>query len=264
MVSDRQRPDYTSVTEVPGNRVSHEALDMALTRYEFAARRCSGKRVLELACGSGVGLAHLSTRASLVVGGDCTWPLLSTARALCPSVPLIQFDVHALPFQPETFDVAVLFEALYFFADAERFVRVCARVLRPKGVLLIAAANPEVPAFNPALYSTKYWTAAALDTLLHDCGFSATLFGGFPVRGDPLRSRLFAGLKKTAVRLDLIPRTMKGKQLLKRVVFGPLKEFPRDLADAGGAYREPIRLDRPQQASGYRVIYAEGRKNART
>lgn len=256
--------DYSPVTEVPGDRVSREAIDMVYTRYEFAARRSAGKRVLEIGCGSGVGLRHLSRCSGSVVGGDYTWSLLCSAKGHRPSVPLVQFDAHALPFQSSIFDLVVLFETLYFLENPALVMDTCRRVLREGGTLLIITANPEISAFNPAPYSTRYWTAAELRVLMQQRGFDVTLFCGFRTRDDGLRAKFFTTIKKLAVRFDLIPRTMKGKEAVKRIVFGPLEAFPSELAASPGAYREPVRVEKVNDLNTYKVIYAEGKKNART
>ena len=51
--------DYGAVTEQVGDLISREALSMVYSRYRFAAQFCAGKRVLEVACGPGVGLGYL-------------------------------------------------------------------------------------------------------------------------------------------------------------------------------------------------------------
>ena len=41
-----------------------------LARYAFAAPWCTGREVLDVACGAGYGAAALAESARLVVGGD--------------------------------------------------------------------------------------------------------------------------------------------------------------------------------------------------
>ena len=249
------------MTEVPGNLVASEAVDMVRTRYAFAAEYCAGKAVLELACGPGSGLGRLAQTARRVVGGDFTPGLLVRARSRYgPRIPLVRLDAHDPPFRAGSFDVVVLFEAIYFLADFEKVLARCREVLAAKGVLLLATANPQVPGFNPSPHSTRYYSAAELELALRARGFSVELFAGFPLSDLGPRDRLLRLAKTLAVRLNLIPRTMTGKELLKRLVFGKLKPFPGEVTNETGERRELVRLGAAHQAAHFKVIYAVARK----
>lgn len=52
--------DYSTVTEIPGNKISKEQLTRLYHRYHFASLFCKGKDVLEVACGGGMGLGYLA------------------------------------------------------------------------------------------------------------------------------------------------------------------------------------------------------------
>jgi len=45
---------------------------MLVARYALARDRGAGKDILEVACGSGIGLGFLARQAKWVVGGDFT------------------------------------------------------------------------------------------------------------------------------------------------------------------------------------------------
>lgn len=248
--------DYSHVTEIPGNRVSEVAVDMARTRYELAVAHCQGRRTLELACGPGVGLRLLRMHARTLVAGDLTFSLLETARRSGAPGSLAQLDAQALPFCDGSFDAVICFEALYFIPDAELAIQECRRVLDVSGVLILAMANPESVAFNPAPHSTRYWTAGDLKALLERNGFAVQLHGGFREHAEGARSRVVAVVKRAAVRLRLIPRTMKGKELLKRIVFGRLVPFPATLAQTNGPATELTPLGGSEPSAAFRVIYA--------
>src|SRR5271155_3905626 len=113
--------DYQAVTETAGVGITREALTMALTRYTFAAGFCDGERVLEVACGIGQGLGLLVQRAKCVLGGDYDPGLLVAARRHYDArVGLVRLDAEALPFIDHSFDVVILFEAIYYIARPER------------------------------------------------------------------------------------------------------------------------------------------------
>jgi len=129
--------DFTTVTEHPGIRVTASAIERLRARYAFAGQFAVGRRVLEVACGAGVGLGYFAAKARLVVGGDATEALLRQARSAHGlHIPLLRFDAQRLPFRSRAFDLVVLHEALYYI-DAEAFVAESRRVLDASGALVI-------------------------------------------------------------------------------------------------------------------------------
>jgi len=253
-------PDYSPVTEKCGDPVTHEALSMVYTRYRFAADFCRRRRVLEVACGPGVGLGYLARHAGEIVGGDFTDSLLGQARrSLRGVIPLVRLQAGALPLRAASRDVIVCFEALYFFEDAEKFLRECRRVLVSQGILLLCMVNPEWPEFNPNSSAHRYYSARQLSVLLKETGFHCDLFGAFPAATASRRAACVAGLKRAAVAWHLIPSTMDGKRLLKRLFLGPLVPFPEAVEDGMAAYAQPVPLESNQPVSGYKVLFAVGR-----
>jgi SAM-dependent methyltransferase len=260
--SDRQRGciDYGTVTEQTGDLVSQEALSMLYTRYRFAAHYCAGKRVLEVACGPGLGMHYLAKHARFIVGGDYTLSLLRSARRSSQSLPFIRMDAQALPFAEESIDVVVCYEALYYFPDPDLFLAECRRVLTRQGLMLLCTVNPEWPDFNPSPQSRQYYSGTALMSLLQTRGFSTDLLEAFPVRKDSLRDRVVSWTKRLAVVLRLIPSTMKGKQFLKRVFFGRLVPVPAILIDGLAAYCPPSPVTTHHSLRHYKILFAVARR----
>ena len=148
--------DYSNVTEVPGNRITREQLARMFQRYSFAAKFCEGKDVLEVACGAGQGLGYLRSKARQLVGGDCTAKLVRSAKDYYKDrIGILQLDAQYLPFKDNAFDVVILYEAIYYLPQADRFLRECRRLLRDEGVLLICTVNKDWLEFNPSPHSTK-------------------------------------------------------------------------------------------------------------
>lgn len=252
-------PDYTQVTEVPGLRVSRENLAMAVTRYGFAAHLAAGGDVLEVGCGRGQGLGWLAQGARRLVGADYTAALLDGARRhYGERIPLVRLTGDALPFRAASFDVVVALEAIYYMPDPAGFARECRRVLRPGGAVLVATVNPAWPDFNPSPLSTRYLTASMLEATLGAAGFAVELSAAFPVRRHTGFERTVSLVKRTAVRLRVMPRTMKGKTLLKRLAFGPLVPYPVEL-DAALVPEAPRSAVAACETAGFKVIYAVGR-----
>jgi ubiquinone/menaquinone biosynthesis C-methylase UbiE len=254
--------EYSHVTEAPGNRVTREAIEMLLTRYHWAADVSEGRDVLEVACGAGQGLGYVARRARRVVGGDYTEALLRLAHdQYRDRIPLLRLDAETLPFGDGSFDVIILFEAIYYLPDPPRFLCECRRVLRPGGHLLLCSANCETQDFNPSPLSVRYYTAHELDHLLREQGFATELFGAFPTSGSG-HGRLVSTVKRLAVALHLIPETMRGKEMLKRIFLGPLVLFPAEVNETLATAQVPMRLDVAPVAC--KVVYVRGTRPPNT
>ena len=257
------RPDFTTVTEMPGSWASREQLSMLYTRYHFAASFCEEKDVLEAACGVGPGLGYLARRAKKVVGIDIEEQNLRVAEAHYrgrKNIELHPMDAHTLEFEDGSFDVMLLFEALYYLNQPERFLSECRRVLRDQGTILLNTVNPEWLDFNPSPFSTRYFGARELRDLLENSGFKTDLYGAFPAAGSSLKFKMTSFLKRTARNLGLIPRTMKGKELLKRIFFGKLAPFPLEVYETMAPYAVPGSLPVNAPVPQYKVLYAVGKK----
>ncbi|HEY6101682.1 MAG TPA: class I SAM-dependent methyltransferase [bacterium] len=249
---------YVPVTEVPGSGATAEQLEMLATRYRFAADLTAGRDVLEVACGPGIGLGYLARGARRVVGGDVDERLLHAAkRHYGPRIGLLRLDAHILPFADRSFDAVILFEALYYLREPVRFLGEARRVLRPAGMLLISMVNREWRGFNPSPYSTRYFSAGELRALLESSGFAVELRGGFPSGASTLGGKVLGYAREGAVRLRLIPSTMRGKQVLKRLVYGPLTALPAELMNGRGSSLVPLRGD--LSIPEFKVLYALGR-----
>ena len=255
--------DYSMVTEVTGNRVSSVQVERLVNRYVFAAGFCDGRDVLEVACGTGQGLGLLATRARSVVGGDYTEKLVArAAEHYRGRLPLLRLDAHALPFADGSFDVVILYEAIYYLADADRFVQECRRLLRPNGVVVVGTVNREWSDFNPSPFTHKYYSAAELRALLARHSFDVEVCGAFPAQPDSLMGWVLSVVKRAAVALHLIPKTMKGKELLKRLVYGKLEELGPEVDEGMAAYVEPDPVDAQGSATTHTILYAVGRLRA--
>lgn len=258
----RERPprmDYSTVTEAPGHRVTSEALAMMHTRYAYAANFCPDKDVLEVGCGAGQGLGYLASKGARVVGGDYTEALLRLARRHYGGrIPLVCLDAHMLPFRDRSLDVVILYEAIYYLAQPEKFVGECRRVLRDTGQILTCTINREWPDFNLSPFSTRYFGARELEQLLSRQGFEVELYGAFPVSRESAKDRVVSVLKRAAVRLHLIPKTMKGKEVLKRLFFGKLAPIPPEVTDDMAELYPLVPITGNRAIPEYKVLYAIG------
>jgi SAM-dependent methyltransferase len=135
-------PDFTGERYIPGQggaRLSYEHLH----RYLFAMRWAKGKRVLDVACGSGYGAALLSQAANQVWALELDRQSVLYAGSTWERSNLIfvQGDVTSMPFGSDSFDLVVALEILEHVQDIRELIREIARVVHPSGVALISTPD---------------------------------------------------------------------------------------------------------------------------
>jgi SAM-dependent methyltransferase len=247
--------EFSEVTELAGTEISAEQLERMSHRYRWAAQYCRNKDVLEVGCGSGQGLGLLLQIASSVEAGDYSEKVLRIPRDHYGArIALREFDAQSLPCADASKDVIILFETIYYVPDAVRFVRECRRVLRPGGDVLIATANKDLSDFNPSPLSYKYYGTVELTELFLGEGFAVQLYGHLPVDVVSWRQKVLRPIKRLVVGLGLMPKTMKGKKLLKRLVFGRLVPMPAELK-ASDHFTSPAELSATSPDRLHKVLY---------
>lgn len=254
--------NYATVTEMPGNKATKENLAMLYTRYKWASQFVQGKDVLELGCGAGQGLGYLANYARRVVGGDIDRDIVKCAQDYYQGrVEISQLDAQNLAFEEDSFDLVILFEALYYLKEPERFLSECRRVLRKNGLVLLCSANKDWPGFNPSPFSFRYFSAPELADLFKKNNFKMELFGGFETSADSFKSKVVSQIRKRAVKFNLIPKTMKGKEKFKRIFYGKLLETPAEIKEGMTSYYQPRPISSASPNNQYKVIYAKAFKN---
>lgn len=259
---------YEDVTWTTGIPISVENASQIYSRYRLAADCAVGQRVLELGCGAGQGFGLISSKAVSLVGADYSTALLRSAqRHYGARVPLVRLSAESLPFEDRSFDLVLFFEATYYVPDMERAFDEIARVLAPDGQVLFSNHNPEQPGFIRSPHSHHYHSADEFRAALEHRRFHVVIEGVFPVsvteRG--LRERATAAILNLAgsvlTTLHLVPRTLRGRARLKRLVYGKLRDVPPELLDGFAAV---VRTDTINvgPVSGYRAFYVHGRRSA--
>jgi hypothetical protein len=81
-------------------------------------------------------------------------------------------------------------------------------------------------------------------------------FGDCPIDYSSFKQRVLSFVKKTMVRFNLIPKTMSGKRLFKRIVFGKLVQLPAELTDEDGYCQLPCAIDNSSVDLDHKVIFA--------
>lgn len=254
--------NFVEVTETAGDDVTGEQIQRLCNRYYWAGQYCKDKDVLEVACGTGPGLGYLANLANSVVAGDYSQEIVDMAKLHYMSrIEITQFDAQKMPFPDSSFDVVIIFEAIYYIPSPNAFLAEVQRILRPGGILLVASANKNLYDFNPSPHSYEYFGVLEMDKLLRDNGFIPEFFGGTPVHQISWAQRALRPIKKIVVTLGLMPRTMAGKKLLKRLVFGTMEKMPAEISDDLRAYEPPNRISATAADLSHKVIFCAATKN---
>ncbi len=135
--------EFTGERVVPG-QVEEDLWAEHFSRYAFARRFASGKRVIDIGCGTGYGTAELAREAARAVGVDVNAEAVAYAAAHYGSGPNTNYlaaSASALPFADASFDLATVFEVIEHLSDWRTLLAEARRVLRPDGVLLISTPN---------------------------------------------------------------------------------------------------------------------------
>ena len=106
-----------------------------------AARVAPGRRVLDVACGTGVlavQAAEVVGPDGSVVGVDLNPGMLAVAARKAPGIDWREAPAEALPFDAAEFDAVVSQFGLMFFSDRRTALQEMWRVLRPGGHVSIA------------------------------------------------------------------------------------------------------------------------------
>jgi SAM-dependent methyltransferase len=93
----------------------------------------AGDRLLDVACGSGLAIELARLRGASCSGIDASARLAAVARDRNPASDIKVGDMHALPWDPESFDVVTSFRGIW--GTTPRAVPEIHRVLRPGGRL---------------------------------------------------------------------------------------------------------------------------------
>lgn len=115
-----------------------------INRYQFASQFVRGRKVLDLACGSGYGSHMLfSAGASKVIGIDISKDAVFYAQKKY-SKKNIEFrvsDALKTGLSDASIDVVVCFEFIEHIAAQDNLLREIKRVLRPEGILIMSTPN---------------------------------------------------------------------------------------------------------------------------
>ena len=124
-------------------------------------RKClDGLRVLDIGCGAGILCEPMCRLGAAVVGADPAEANIAAARVHAQTGGLtIDYRAtaaEALAGAGETFDVVLAMEVVEHVADLAAFVRCCAGMVAPGGLMITATLNRTLKSFALAIVGAEY------------------------------------------------------------------------------------------------------------
>lgn len=115
--------------------------------FIMASLRNNSQRILDIGCGSGAYLGHLSKYASEVIGIDVCGNHLREAKQNLKgeNIALALMSGEELALKEDSFAAVILIETLEHVSDDERVIKEISRVLKPGGRLILTTPNKFFP-----------------------------------------------------------------------------------------------------------------------
>ncbi|GEM_PF-1550314 len=114
-----------------------------IVRYSLAIPYIKGKKVLDLACGTGYGSFLLSLYSQKVIGVDISLEAIQLAREKYKrnNLSFVVSDAMSTPFQDHSFDIIISFETIEHIKNDIVFLKEVKRILKPEGLLFLSCPN---------------------------------------------------------------------------------------------------------------------------
>jgi 2-polyprenyl-6-hydroxyphenyl methylase/3-demethylubiquinone-9 3-methyltransferase len=137
--------------------------DKAVAHFARDAKRLdalAGLRVLDIGCGGGILSEPLARMGAQMVGADPSETNIEVAKLHAAQSGLaIDYrctSAEALAEAGERFDIVLAMEVIEHVADVPLFVRRCAEMVKPGGLMFVATINRTLKAFALAIVGAEY------------------------------------------------------------------------------------------------------------
>jgi 2-polyprenyl-6-hydroxyphenyl methylase / 3-demethylubiquinone-9 3-methyltransferase len=137
--------------------------DHASARFGRDAKRLDclkDLRILDIGCGGGILSEPLARLGAHVLGADPSPTNIEVARRHAADVGVVVdyrcTTAEALADAGERFDVVLAMEVVEHVADLPLFVRRCAEMVKPSGLMIVATLNRTLKSFALAIVGAEY------------------------------------------------------------------------------------------------------------
>ncbi len=102
----------------------------------------TGKKILDLGCGSGASTARLAKLGGDVTGIDISEELLKLAREKYPKIEFVSGDIENLQFNQNSFDIVTASLVVHYLQDLSKLFKSVRKVLRNNGSFIFSMNHP--------------------------------------------------------------------------------------------------------------------------
>lgn len=126
-----------------------------------------GKKVIDLACGSGFGCEILSRKAKSVIGVDISSEAIAYAKKqyIHKNIEYVQSDVSKTLIPEKTADVITSFETVEHLQDSQAFIKEVRRLLKPNGTFIMSTPNVDFSVRENPYHVREYTLSECLELL---------------------------------------------------------------------------------------------------
>ena len=121
--------DFIKVTEIPNENIPLEQYNRILEDIHGPLYTVKIKEVLECSCGSGQGSEMINKTALNYIGSDIDENLIKISKNNNPEIKFEIFDACDIPYSDNSFDVVIIFEAIYYLNNFDRFLNEAYKLL---------------------------------------------------------------------------------------------------------------------------------------
>lgn len=137
--------------------------DQATARFDRNPKKLDclkGLRILDIGCGGGILSEPLARLGATVVGADPSETNIEAAKLHAAASDLVIdyrcTTAEALADAGERFDIVLAMEVVEHVADVPLFVRRCAEMVKPDGLMIAATLNRTLKSFALAIVGAEY------------------------------------------------------------------------------------------------------------
>ena len=118
-----------------------------IIRYELAKQLVKGKKVLDIACGSGYGAKIIAeNEAQEVIGIDADEKAIAKAQSenKLKNLKYQKGDAENLNLEEESLDIITSFETIEHLQKPSEYLKELSRVIKKDGIVLLSTPNKEI------------------------------------------------------------------------------------------------------------------------